>query len=161
MQHRAHNRVALAVMLLAALCTYADAPRLGATCLIGNVVNYVAALEGTYAADIAALPASSLQARALAEKLDEGRQSRAIAANLPALPGVIAPQSVRPRVETQPQRTPRVDPPAMPGGCFALLPGAVLTVDLPPPPGTGQGLGAPPPTSIAAPCAVARGPPAA
>lgn len=136
----AHNRAAMALMLLAALACWANAPRLAATLLVGDAANLAAAQDArtrqAISARLAALPQGCAQAVQLAHELDDGEQSRAVADSLPALAGLVVPQSLRVRQDAAPVAPPLV--PQVSDTGFCLLPAAVLVTDLPPPPDDGR-----------------------
>lgn len=140
MTARAHNRPALVAMILAALACYANAPRLAATLMLGDAANFAAVRDAATRARLrlalAQLPEHSPQADQLAQRLDEGERSRAVADSLPPLPEFVAPSAPVPTLEPPAHKPPTVAK-AVTADHWALRDGAILTTCLPPPPDPG------------------------
>jgi len=135
-----HNRAALAAMILAALACYANAPRLASTLLVGDAANLIAVADANtrlrMEARISELPKGNTVAQILSERLNEGQESLAVTESLPPLVGVVAPSPLQSRFDIKSGPAPRTPGADFAAG-FALLPGAVLTTSLPPPPDVG------------------------
>lgn len=150
------NRAVIGLMLLAALATYADAPRLAGTVLIGGAVNYIAALDYRTRAEMHQRVAAAPHDAQLAERLDDGERSRAIVESMPELPGVVPAHDVQPRLETI-SRPPCLGTDAASAvATLAELP--VATLALPPPPGSASQVPARP-LGAALPVLASRPPP--
>lgn len=159
----AYNRLALALMLIAALASYANASRLAGCLLVGDITNLVAAQNwqsrDQIAKQIAALPQGSAEAETLSEKLNDGDKSRALAQSLPDLSGLIAPAPIKPQLDAPKANPPRIETPAFTTH-WAHTPGALMTLDLPPPPYTGGTAACRPLADPRCTAAQARAPPA-
>lgn len=159
----AHNRLALALMLLAALASYANASRLAGCLLVGDITNLVAAQNrqsrNQLEKQIAALPKGSAEAESLAEKLNDGDKSSALAQSLPDLSGLIAPAPIKPQLDAPPSNPTRIQTVTFTTH-WAQTPGALLTMDLPPPPDTGGAAACRPLADPRCTAAQARAPPA-
>jgi hypothetical protein len=140
MAKRPHNRLVIGLMLLAAVATYADSPRLAGTLLIGGAANFIAARDSRTVAELQSrlrlLPADSEAAIRLAEQIDDGKRSVAIVEGMPSLPGVVAPQQCQSRIE------PTSRPPRIASGAqtvtISRLSGLIASLSKPPPASPGQ-----------------------
>ncbi|MBK9975546.1 MAG: hypothetical protein IPP14_12315 [Planctomycetes bacterium] len=158
-----HNRAVIAAMLLAALACYANAPRLAATLLIGDATNFVSVLHaGSHSrlnAQLASLPESSPQACALQSQLQDGSHSIAVLESLPPLPGVLAADWLRAKVDAAPGTPPKADSCVLPLPLVAIAAGSIHSASQPPPPWPGiMACHVAAPTGVAR-SALARGPP--
>lgn len=141
MKPRAHNRPALLAMILAALACYANAPRLAATLLVGDAVNLAAARDSltreALRQRLNSLPQGSPEAEQLAQRLDEGEQSSAIADSLPSIQNFVAPTAPLPQAEKYSGLPPRIAK-AVTADHWARPCGVIQTRSLPPPPDPGR-----------------------
>jgi len=135
---RPHNRAVMALVLLGALATYADAPRLAGTMFIGSVVNFAAATDGYARAALMARVHAEPQDGDLAQKLHEGERSRAVVEAMPGLPGVLPVTGVDARLVPLSQ-PPRVEGASATGGMNLDAPAVPPTLAIPPPPDIAAG----------------------